>query len=72
MVMDKLMGRAHDIEMQMKQLLEDKVSYSEMKEELIKRALNRDMVKLETDVKNMTEYTKLMFESTSNGVETIV
>ena len=66
------MGKAHDIEMQVKQLLEDKVSYSEMKEELIKRALNRDMVKLETDVKNMTEYTKLMFESTSNGVETIV
>ena len=66
------MGKAHDIEMQVKQRLEDKVSYSEMKEELIKRALNRDMVKLETDVKNMTEYTKLMFESTSNGVETIV
>lgn len=43
-VMSTLLAKANDIEKQVKQLLEDKVNYSEMKEELIKRALNRDVV----------------------------
>ena len=48
------------------------MNYSDMKEELMKRALNRDMVRLESEMKNMSDYTKVMFESTSNGVETMV
>lgn len=70
--MANLLSKANEIEKQVKQMLEDKVNYSEMKEELIKRALNRDVIQLTTEVKNMSEYAKVMFESSSNGVETMV
>lgn len=70
--MTSLLSKANEIEKQVKQMLEDKVNYSEMKEELIKRALNRDVIQLTTEVKNMSEYAKVMFESSSNGVETMV
>ena len=70
--MSNLISKANEIEKQVKQMLEDKVNYSEMKEELIKRALNRDVIQLTTEVKNMSEYAKVMFESSSNGVETMV
>jgi len=42
--MSSLLAKANDIEKQVKQMLEDKVNYSDMKEELIKRALNRDVI----------------------------
>ena len=53
-------------------MLEDKVNYSMLKDEVQKRALNWDYLALKNSFTELENFAKMMFTSVNNGGETMV